>query len=223
MSNLDPLFFALFGIVAGGSYFLRGLRLWREKRGIQDLPLSKISGVAIGDVEVTGKVEKAEQLVKTPFSGRSCVYYSYEVEALGGNGWNLVEKGRSHSIFYIDDGTGRILINPQGATFEGTATYQQECTRRTFRTPGIASWIAARERRSPLASFTVSGLHRFTEYTVKPRQVLFAEGAVSLTRHVVAGIEREELILGKRNSGDFVLSAHSEDQLLSELSWKILL
>src|SRR6266480_5545414 len=109
---------ALFGLGLGGYFFYQGIRLWRDKRDIQNKPVSKIRSLAMGDVEVYGQV-KAEKHLKAPYSGCDCVYFNYKIEVPDRNGWRVTQKGEESTIFYIDDGTDRLMVNPQGAAFYG--------------------------------------------------------------------------------------------------------
>jgi hypothetical protein len=212
---------AVCGVIFGGLFFFRGMKLWQNKRDIENKPLSKVRGVAMGDAELSGQV-LPEQAIKAPFSGKDCVYCSYAVEVPARNGWNRVDHGQDTSIFYLDDGTGRILVNPDGATFFGPHTYQKEFTGTAMMSePGIAAWLTNQRQKSLLGSLSTYGRHRFTEYAVLPGETIFVEGAVSTARHVVQGREREDLIIGPRASGHLVLSALSEKDLLAEFAWKV--
>lgn len=211
---------ALFGIGFGGLFFFRGLRLWREMRYIQNTPRSKISSVAMGDAEICGEA-KAQKVIQAPFSGRECVYCSFTVEEPYKNGWKKIDHGLKTSIFYVDDGTGQLLLNPEGATFYGPQTYQQVYGSEGMMVPGVASWVNERREKSLLGSLSVSGRHRYTEYVICPGQSVFVEGYVSKARHAVNGRTQEEDIIGARDSGHFILSVYSEEGLLSQFGWKV--
>jgi hypothetical protein len=59
--------------------------------------------------------------VHAPLSARRCAWYSYRVEqrARGDRGrrshWQTLEQGVSDNLFYLDDGTGRCAVDPDGA------------------------------------------------------------------------------------------------------------
>ncbi|OGR93368.1 MAG: hypothetical protein A2992_06180 [Elusimicrobia bacterium RIFCSPLOWO2_01_FULL_59_12] len=211
---------ALMGIGFGGYFFFKGIRLWRVMRTIEDTPLSKISSVAMGDAELSGEV-KAVKLLKAPFSGNECVYCSYTVEVPQKRGWRQVDKGQIHSIFYLDDGSGQILVNPESAAYHGAQTFQTVVSGwGAAADPGVSAWVETRRSKSMLGSLGVAGRHRFTEYIVRPGQILFIGGAVSRIKHIVNGAAREEDIMGARASGHFMLSAYSEESLLAQMGWK---
>lgn len=90
---------ALAGIVAGLLVFLLAFRLLMLKRLVHGLPPQKLRSVAPGLVALKGVVRlHAGQFATHPFTGERCVVH--EAERLP---------------FWLDDGTGRILVDPQGA------------------------------------------------------------------------------------------------------------
>lgn len=72
---------------------------------------------------VRGRVVPRD-LMDSPLTGDRCVYYRYTVEqwrksrvaGVGGDGfWELVERDEAILEFYLDDGTGRVIITPERA------------------------------------------------------------------------------------------------------------
>src|SRR5262245_17889152 len=124
MAESGHLVHALFGVGIGGYWFFGGMRLWLRRREILNRPTSKVKSVAMGDAELSGEVE-AIKLLKAPYSNIDCVYCAYKVEVPDKNGWRQTDHGVNSLIFYINDGSGRILVNPDGAEFYGPVTYQQ--------------------------------------------------------------------------------------------------
>ncbi len=109
------LFFFGFGVWA----FFWGFKRLRRKRLIENTPTSTIRGLALGLVELIGKPKK-EKLLKSPLTKTDCVLYHYTVERYEQRGkssqWVLVTQGDSfYCPFWIDDGTGQILVFPKDA------------------------------------------------------------------------------------------------------------
>lgn len=48
-------------------------------------------------------------------SGLPCLWYSYRVERRNGDRWEYVESGISHDTFGVSDGSGQLLVDPDGA------------------------------------------------------------------------------------------------------------
>lgn len=85
--------------------------------------------VAVADLRehalatVRGRVV-ARDLMDSPLTGDRCVYYRYSVEqwrrsrvaGVGGDGfYELVDRDEAILEFYLDDGTGRVIIAPENA------------------------------------------------------------------------------------------------------------
>lgn len=102
-------------------FFFKGFKRLRRKRLIENIPTSTIRGLALGMVELIGKA-KRKNLLKSPLTGMDCVLYRYTVERYEQRGkssrWVIVAEGNSfYCPFFVDDGTGQILVFPQGAEF----------------------------------------------------------------------------------------------------------
>ena len=113
--------FAVLGIV-GCVLFAHGFVLWRRKRAIEDTPPSKIRSVALGAAELEGTARPKDPLV-APVSGLPCAWYRYRIERETHSGnernWTTVASGDSADWpFYLEDETGRVRVDPKGATAE---------------------------------------------------------------------------------------------------------
>ena len=51
----------------------------------------------------------------SPINGLPCLWYRYRVERKNGDHWEHVESGASHDTFGISDGSGQLLVDPDGA------------------------------------------------------------------------------------------------------------
>ncbi len=114
-------FLAIFSGV-GIWLFFDGFKKWRRKRLIENIPTSKIRSMAMGLVELQGKAQQWMYSIKGPLSGRDCVFYKFLVERYErrnkNSSWVKVADGGSlDNLFHLDDGTGKVLINPRQAEF----------------------------------------------------------------------------------------------------------
>ena len=113
------------GVFAFGLLILYGAVIQRRKKSlIEDIPTSKVRSVAVGMTEVKGEPVPLDEPLESPFSETECIAYVYSVDRYhsGGrnssSGWKTVEAGIKAPEFYVDDGTGRILVDPEGAEKE---------------------------------------------------------------------------------------------------------
>ena len=110
---------ALF-ICTVASLFAAIFNYWRLLK-ITEAPISSIAAAAQGYIELRGKTSTTKPS-KTPFIGMPCVWYRAWVYAEVGdedeNGRSseaLIEYVESDAPFFLNDGTGTCLVNPQGA------------------------------------------------------------------------------------------------------------
>lgn len=111
------VFVALIGIIS----FFAWMSNFRRMRLIADTPTSRIGSAAQGYVELHGSaLLDPENLIRSPLSGRSCVWYRFQVFVRQhDNKWAKVNEGISDSIFEISDGSGRCFIDPDYAEVIG--------------------------------------------------------------------------------------------------------
>lgn len=119
-----------FAGAAGGTYiFFLGFRMLRFKRMILNTPLSRIHSASIGLVEVNG-TPVGPQVLTAPISGDPCYYYRVKawqrVESDGKQKWVPVLDESLCVPFFLEDGTGRVLIDPQGAHMDVHRSFSDE-------------------------------------------------------------------------------------------------
>ena len=115
----DTALYSLIGMGIGCFMFWRGFKLFHQKKLIENIPTSKVRSMAVGLVELSGKAQAAKELLTSPFSMASCVYFQYRVQEQRSSGknsyWATVASYQSPQLFYLEDETGRVLAYPQGA------------------------------------------------------------------------------------------------------------
>lgn len=148
----------------------------RRARIIEDTPTSRIRSAAQGYTELEGKAKLMDgEPIVAPLSGMQCTWYRYKIEerratAVHGRRdtrWSTIENGVSDSIFYLEDETGKCIVDPEGAAV----------------TPSIKiSWRGHSRRplhtmvTSGIRSFFSSGRYRYTEERIHPGDPLYALG-----------------------------------------------
>lgn len=114
----------LFGVAGVAGYFLLGggRRLRTTYHILRNDPLDvrSVNGHR-GPVEVEGTAVADDDhgTVTAPFTGTECLAYTYEVEEWRSSGnsssWQTLDEGQGGVDFLVDDGTGRVRVDPQGA------------------------------------------------------------------------------------------------------------
>jgi hypothetical protein len=166
--------------IAGGIYlFVRGFKMLQRKRLILNTPTSKIRSASLGLVEVNG-LAVGPYTLTAPITGVPCYFYrtqAWELRKSGKNNeWQQVADESLHVPFYLDDNTGRLLINPQGAELDLHRDFHEEFSHSIFFEKEMPDRV-----RSFLMRHAVSGERkvRVDEYCIKPKNFLFILGTLS--------------------------------------------
>ena len=112
---------ALFGGVA---LFIVGFLRYRRYRLLRDSPFMPIRSVAMGLVHVSGKAAGAMSGV-SPLTQLPCYYYHVLIEETDRQrGWRQVCHAAAATPFYLEDATGKVLVNPKLAQFDLAPSFQ---------------------------------------------------------------------------------------------------
>ncbi len=176
----DVWMWAVVGACAGVYLFYRGFRMLQRKRLIMDTPSSKIRSASIGLVEVSG-LAIGPYTVTAPITGVPCYYYrtvAWRWEQRGKNSeWVKVADENLHVPFFLDDNSGRVLVDPRGAELDIHCDFKEEFSNSFFSSsleiPGNVSSFVARHG--------VSCDHKvkIEEYCIKPKNALFVLGTLA--------------------------------------------
>jgi len=121
----DPIAVGIgIALLAGGCAYC-SWRTWRHVshvRLIEDTPTAKIRSAPQGYVELegTGKMMDGPPII-AKLSGLPCVWFRYKIEEYVETGknnekrWETIDKGESTETFWLQDETGRVVIDPEGA------------------------------------------------------------------------------------------------------------
>jgi len=173
-------FWAAVGAVAGVVLFIRGFIMLREKRIIMNTPSSKIRSAAMGLVEINGAA-RGPRTIPAGITGEPCYYYramAWQLRQSGKNeSWKKVADESLYVPFFVDDSTGRLLVDPQGAELDIHRNFKDELGGSFFRTnslmPADVNGFLVRN------GLTLSERTRLEEYCIKPDYPLFVLGTLS--------------------------------------------
>jgi hypothetical protein len=178
----DPSAFLLWcvlGFCAGIGLFVYGFRLLQRRRLILDTPFSKIRSAAMGMVEVSGQAVGPYTMV-APITARPCYYYRTQVWEWKQSGknkqWVKVAGESMHVPFFVDDNTGRMLIDPRGADLDLHRDFEQEFCDSFFTTkePAPANVHTFLGRHGVATSNKI----KVEECCIKPKNSLFILGTL---------------------------------------------
>ncbi len=165
-------------LVAASVYcFWRTWRFINYIRLIEDTPTCKIRSAPQGYVELEGlgKLMDGPPII-AKLSGLPCVWYRYKIEEYvatdKGNEhrWQTIDKGESTEVFWLEDNTGHVAIDPEGADI---TPRHKDSWRSDSSLSGIAHPVFV---RSFVVSRSVGGNYRFTEERINSGERLYALG-----------------------------------------------
>jgi hypothetical protein len=86
-------------------------------RAVSGMATSRIGSAAQGYVELIGHGEAYGTPILSRYSLLPCLWCRYKLERRSSDnkGWNTEESGENSAPFIIDDGTGKCVVDPQGA------------------------------------------------------------------------------------------------------------
>jgi len=205
----SELVLSLAGLVLfslGSVLFLGGFTSFEIYHIVRETPTTDAADVSPGEtVEMYGRATVSDHGThKAPFTDDECLLCEYEIiEKTGEN--EVIDSGTAGFPFYLDDGTGRILIDPEEARLKVPLNTQVE----------VASENPPSELTAGYVDVDVNeGTTEYRERYVKPGESVYVYGdAVASEEH--------EAVINKRNSKSVFLIANSSEgelrkSLLSE-------
>jgi len=168
------------GFCAGIGLFFCGFRLLQRRQLILDTPFSKIRSAAMGMVEINGLAVGPYTMV-APITERECFYFRtlvWEWKQQGKNKqWVKVAGECLHVPFFVDDNTGRALIDPRGADLDLHRDFEQEFSDSFFTTkePAPSNVRAFLARHGVVTNNKI----KVEEFCIKPKNSLFILGTLT--------------------------------------------
>lgn len=179
VSSNNLWIWAVIGFIGGLVLFYRGFRLLQRKRLILNTPTSKIRSASLGLVEVNG-LAVGPYTMPAPITAKPCFYYrtrAWEYRQSGKKKeWRLVADENLHVPFYLDDNTGQLLVDPDGADMD---------IHRDFREEYSSSVLWGKEMPASVRTFLtrhgVAGDRKVKveECCIKPKNALYILGTLA--------------------------------------------
>src|SRR5258708_14700076 len=179
-TNERLLIWPVIGVMAGAYWFYKGFRLLQRKRLILNTPASEIRSAAMGLVEISG-LATGPYVMTSPLKQVECYYYqstAWELRQRGKNSeWIKVAEENLHVPFYVDDSTGKVMVDPRGADLDLHCDFQEEYHRSIlFERPDMPGSV----REFLLRHGVVPDKRiKIEEHFVKPNILLFVLGTLS--------------------------------------------
>jgi hypothetical protein len=183
LAHSDPargIAWCTIGILAGIYLFFNGFRLLQRRRLILDTPASKIRSASLGMVELNG-LAAGPYTMAAPITARQSYFYrtvAWEWKRQGrSRQWVKVAGECSHVPFFLDDNTGKVLIDPRGAELDLHCDFQQEFSDSVFSfsqeaPPNVCAFLSRH-------GIVTGNRIKVEEYCIKPKNALFLVGTLA--------------------------------------------
>lgn len=228
MSGENLAAYSTIGFFFGISLFVKGLLWMKQKRLIENIPTSKIRSLAMGLVEVFGEVVPIQKIMlKSPLSNKDCVYYKYAIEEHRSSGkhsrWVTVKSGEDRVHFFLQDETGRVLIDPSGAEIDIPLDFEFNSGFMKDPPESVRQFL----KNNGLSFESFLGLNktmRYREYFIEPMDKLYIMGTAGdnpLVEEATAAQSTADIMIQKgENEKNYYISDRTEKELLESLKWK---
>jgi len=202
--DIRPIAWCVVGLCAGIYLFFNGFRILRRRQLILNTPISKIRSASICIVELSG-LAVGPYTVSAPITERPCYYYRTLV-------WEWKRQGRSsqwvkvaaecmHVPFFLDDNTGKVMVDPRSADLDLHRDFQQEFCDSFFTTkeevpPNVRTLLSRH-------GVNTTNKIKVEEFCIKPKNALFLLGTLDenpgleLTPQPIPDDEHNTLAIGK--------------------------
>jgi hypothetical protein len=200
-SKDDGTIIAAIGAFAGVYLFYRGFRLLQRKRLILNTPASKIRSASMGLVEING-LAVGPYTMPAPITGVPCYYFrtiAWQWQQRGRSSeWVKVADESLHVPFFVDDNTGCILVDPQGAEIDIHRDYHDEFSTTLFSSSlGVPSNVASFLARNGVFNDKKT---KVDEYCIKPKNALFILGTLAQNPGLVVSARPVRSITAEQNT-----------------------
>lgn len=218
----------LIALIIGIIIYILAFHFLKIKHLIQNTPTSKIRSIAMGFAEVCGKVIPIEKngVFLSPFSNQNCVYYKYKIEEFRSTGksssWVTIKKDVRKNMFYIQDETGKILVDPIKANIDISKSNVYNSSLGKDPPYNVIRFLERENIRFEGILFGINKRMRYTEYIIRPNDTLYIMGTVEdnpfvQDASVVNGVE--DMIIKKgKNVKLYIISDKMEKKILTKYS-----
>lgn len=166
-----------FAVVGGLYFFFLGFQLLERKRLLLSIPNSRILNAALGLVEINGRAT-GPNTMPAPVTGRPCYLYRTTAwhKPAAKSGWEPLAEEILHLPFFVDDTTGKMLIEPLGAELDLECDFQEDYDiSLSYSSDEIPLRVRSFLTRHNISSDQTL---RITECVIKADDPLFIAGAI---------------------------------------------
>ncbi|MEW6035932.1 MAG: GIDE domain-containing protein [Candidatus Micrarchaeota archaeon] len=177
---------------------------------IRNTPTSKVRSAAVGLAELFGKASCRADM-QSPVSKAKCAYYrltgEYYYQTRKSSGWKQFFRRESSQQFFLEDDTGKMLVEPAGAEIDIPSDFQ--CTghlseggilgmfKATLLDKKVMDFLASDDAAKNSFNQYSSRNLRVTEYYIADGDPLYVLGTATPLSGSSSAVAHENLIMKK--------------------------
>jgi len=217
------------GLIIGVPLFFAGLITLKKKKLMEIHPTSKIRSLAIGIAEIYGKVVPDKGIMKSPFSNRDCVgakiiiyQHSTKGDKHRSGDWVEVKKLVRGIEFFLQDDTGKVLVDLRGAELDIPVSYEFESGSRAGLPPIYGTLSEDEINELKKLSGRNKSMH-YSESIIKPGDQLYILGRADNNPNfrdgdALHGVQNL-MMQQSHNPNIYLISTSSEKQILGKMKY----
>ncbi|MEF8840586.1 MAG: DUF3592 domain-containing protein [Haloarculaceae archaeon] len=225
-------------LVGGAGLVVQGFRRRRQRELMVDTPTEQAESLSMGPSEIAGVARTNDRSPATaPFTDEECVVSTWRVMEYhedqddDGGSWRLVDRGIDGVPFYVDDGTGSVLVKPHvDAVYEMSDDDETTIRVDAGESPParIREFVETVEGvdRVTGSSGGDDGDRRYHQNLIRPGEEVYVFGAVQ-PRDGDGSSNVENLVVRKVPEDDttaepmFLIADEPEEHLIAERRWAL--
>jgi len=239
--------FSASGLFAGFVLFLNGLRIFRKYRAFARTREAPIRGIPRGLIGIRGKAKPVGNVLEnSPLSHTPCLFFRVDIEKEvlrnWARRWSHYKTTVGGMLFHLDDGTGRVLVNPFAAECDLLTNCTREAPQSASSPPAPGSisdaeliayagsaqagGVAGGDALDNIPVLGLStGRYRFSEYCILPEREYHVAGTCVENPQPKDSDDRNMIVRGQKNPM-FLISwrgkTEEEEDLRSNALYQIL-
>ena len=229
--------YAVVALLGAGWLIRTGIRRWRQRTLIKDTPTETAQSLSMGPSEIKGKAVTDDlETVRAPFSDDECVIAEYEIEEYdddnddSGGSWKTIEEEVLHTPFYVDDGTGKVLVRPDDeATYDldpndRKTTYVDSSEKGP---PPIREFVESESIGFPANLPGKDNDRKYSQNLVRPDESVYVFGTVQPREGASSSTENPDMLIIQKADEDvmeepmFLISDDEEKDLVGRRRWTL--
>ena len=213
--------FSAIGLFTGIVLFLNGLRIFRKYHAFARTREAPIRSISRGLVGIRGKAKPVGNVLEnSPVSHTLCLFYRVDIEnevlRNSTRRWSPYKTTVGGILFYLDDGTGKVLVNPFAAECDLLSNCTREVPQSTsspaapgpisnaeliaYAKSAQAGGVAGGDALENIPVVGLStGRYRFSEYCILPEREYHVVGTCAENPQPKDSDDRNMIVRGQKN------------------------